>query len=150
MHQHYLDNGGYKLTRDERISMKSFVKLKRSNPVAVAEDIKLHRLVKGMRAQLTNSPREAWNLVLPVKSHSSFEFCCLFLMIATPAMTNDSIIQVFGPIFLENNVIPAWVLEEGEGGIANWLRALGRQNMTARYIVAAARNWSGMRLLWIV
>jgi endonuclease III len=140
----YVDNGGYKLTTEERISVKSFVKIKRSNPVAVAEGIKFHRLVKGMRAQLSNSPRDAWDLVLPAKSHSNFEFCCLFLMIATPAVTDDSIIQVFGPLFLENNVTPAWVLQEGEDGIANRLRALGRQTMTARYIVAAARNWSGM------
>jgi hypothetical protein len=66
-------------------------------------------------------------------------------MIATPGVTNDSIIQVFGPLFLENNVTLAWLLEEGEDGIANWLRALGRQTMTARYIVAAARNWSVWR-----
>jgi endonuclease III len=65
-------------------------------------------------------------------------------MIATPAVTDDSIIQVFGPLFLENNVTPVWDLEEGEDGIANWLRALGRQTMTAWYIVAAARNWGGM------
>jgi hypothetical protein len=134
----FLDNEGYKLTTDERISVKRFVKPKRSNPVVVAEGIKFHRLVKGMRAQLSNSPRDAWDLVLPAKSHSNFEICCLFLMIATPAVTDDSIIQVFGPLFLHNNVTPAWVLREGEDGITNWLRAFGRQTMTARYIVTAA------------
>jgi hypothetical protein len=57
----YLDNGGYKLTTDERISVKSFVKLKWSNPVAsVAEGIKFHQLVKGMHAQRCNSPRDAF------------------------------------------------------------------------------------------
>jgi hypothetical protein len=74
----FLDNGGYKLTTDERISVKRFVKPKRSNPVVVAEGIKFHQLVKGMRAQLSNSPRDAWDLVLPAKSHSNFEICCLF------------------------------------------------------------------------
>jgi endonuclease III len=112
--------------------------------VAAAGGIEFHRLVKGMRAQLSNSPRDAWDLVLPAKSHSNFEFCCLFFMIATPAVTGESTIQVSGPLFLENNVTPDWVLEKGEDGIANRLRALGRQTMTARYIVSAARNWSGM------
>jgi hypothetical protein len=97
--------------------VKSFVKLKGSNPVAVAEGIKFHRLMKGMHAQLSNSPRDAWDLVLPAKSHSDFEFCYLFLMMATPAVTDDSIIQISGPLFLENNVTPAWVLQEGEDGI---------------------------------
>jgi hypothetical protein len=35
----FLDNGGYKLTTDECISVKSIVKPKRSNPVVVAEGI---------------------------------------------------------------------------------------------------------------
>jgi hypothetical protein len=74
----FLDNKGYKLTTDKRISVKRFVKPKRSNPVVVAEGIKFHQLVKGMRAQLSNSPRDAWDLVLPAKSHSNFEICCLF------------------------------------------------------------------------
>jgi hypothetical protein len=93
----FLDSGGYKLTIEERISAKRFGKNKQSNPVAVAEGIKFHRIVKGMRAQFGNSPRDAWGLVLPAKSHLNFEFYCLFLMIATPVVTNDSIIQVFGP-----------------------------------------------------
>jgi hypothetical protein len=105
--------------------VKSFVKPKRSNPVVVAEGIKFHQLVKGMGAQLSSSPRDVWDLVLSAKYHSNFEICCLFLMIATPAVTDDSIIQVFGPFFLHNNVTPAWILKEGEVGIANRLRAFG-------------------------
>ncbi len=53
-------------------------------------------------------------------------------------MTDDSIIQVFGPLFLHNNVTPAWVLKEGEDGITNGLRAFGQQTMTACYIITAA------------
>jgi hypothetical protein len=33
---------------------KTFVKIKRINPVAVAEGIKFHQLMKGMHAQLSN------------------------------------------------------------------------------------------------
>jgi len=140
----FVDNGGYKLTADERSSVKRFVQKKRTNPVAIAEGVKFHRLVKGMRSELINSARDAWDLVLPPKSYPNFDFCCLFLMIATPAVTDDSIILVFGPLFRDNCVTPRWVLEEGELGIANRLRALGRQTMTARYIVSAATNWNGM------
>jgi hypothetical protein len=65
-------------------------------------------------------------------------------MIATPAVTDDSIIQVFGPLFRDNQVTPDWVIAEGESGIAKRLQALGRQSMTARYICSAAENWKGM------
>jgi endonuclease III len=44
----------------------------------------------------------------------------------------------------KNNATPAWVLEEGEDGIANRVRALGRKTMTTWYIVAVARSWGGM------
>jgi endonuclease III len=97
-----------------------------------------------MRSELSTSARDAWDLVLPPKSYPNFDFCCLFLMIATPAVTDDSIILVFGPLFRDYHVTPGWVLEEGESGIADRLRALGRQTMTARYIYSAAKNWTGM------
>jgi endonuclease III len=139
-----LDEGGYPLTTDERISVKRVVKLKHSNPVAVAEGLKLHRLVQAMRSELSSSARDAWDLVLPPRSYPNFEFCCLFLMIATPAVTDDSIILVFGPLFRDHHVTPHWVLNEGESGIAFCLRALGRQTMTAVYVHSAAKNWKGM------
>jgi hypothetical protein len=110
----------------------------------VAEGIKFHQLVKGMHAKLSNSARDAWDLVLPAKSHSNFEFCCLFSMIATPALSDVSIILIFGSTLRENNVTLAGVLEKGKDGISNRLRALDQQTMTARYIVPAPRNWSGM------
>jgi endonuclease III len=59
-------------------------------------------------------------------------------------MTNESIIQVLGHLFLQNNITSAWLLEQGEDGIANCLKALGQQTMAAWYIVAAARNWGRM------
>jgi hypothetical protein len=67
-----------------------------------------------------------------------------FLIITTPAVRDDSIILLFGPLFLDNLVTTTWVLQEGEVGIANRLvKALGRQLMTAHYILSAARNWTG-------
>jgi endonuclease III len=120
------------------------VKTKRSNPVSVAEGLKFHRLIVSMRSELSDSARDAWDLVLPPKSFPNFDFCCLFLMIATPAVTDESIIQVFGPLFRDNHVTPAWVLTEGEAGIATRLNALGRQSMTAKYVVSAAENWTGL------
>ena len=140
----FVDNGGYKLTLEERCTVKQFVKNKQGNPVAIAEGMKFHRLIMSMRSDLPSSPRDAWDLVLPPKSYSNFEFCCLFLMIATPAVTDDSIIQVFGPLFRDNHVTPKWVIDEGESAIASRLRPLGRQSMSARYIVSAATNWKGM------
>jgi endonuclease III len=140
----FLDNGGYKLTLDQRCTVKRFVKSKRDNPVSVAEGLKFHRLILSMRSKLSTSARDAWDLVLPPKSYPNFDFCCLFLMIATPAVTDDSIILVFGPLFRDYHVTPGWVLEEGESGIADRLRALGRQTMTARYIYSAAQNWTGL------
>jgi endonuclease III len=140
----FLDNGGYKLTLDQRCTVKRFVKSKLDNPVSVAEGLKFHRLILSMRSELSTSARDAWDLVLPPKSYPNFDFCCLFLMIATPAVTDDSIILVFGPLFRDYHVTPGWVLEEGESGIADRLRALGRQTMTARYIYSAAKNWTGM------
>jgi endonuclease III len=141
----FLDNGGYKLTSDQRCTVKRFVKSKRDNPVAVAEGLKFHRLILSMRSKLsTSAARDAWDLVLPPKSYPNFDFCCLFLMMATPAVTDDSIILVFGPLFRDYHVTPGWVLEEGESGIADRLRALGRQTMTARYIYSAAKNWTGL------
>ncbi len=127
------------------MAVKRFVKSKRSNPVAVAEGLKFHRLVQGMRTELSNSARDAWDLVLPPKSFDNFNFCCLFLMIATPAVTDDSIILVFGPLFQDNHAVtPGWVLQEGELGIAARLQALRRQLMTARYFYSAAKNWTGL------
>jgi endonuclease III len=126
------------------VAVKRFVKSKRSNPVAVAEGLKFHRLVQSMRSELSSSARDAWDLVLPPRSYPNFEFCCLFLMIATPAVTDDSIILVFGPLFRDHHVTPQWVLDEGEAGAAFRLRALGRQTMTAWYVYSAAKNWTGM------
>jgi hypothetical protein len=140
----FVDEGGHWLTTDERVSVKRFVKLKRSNPVAVAEGLKFHRLVHAMRSELSSSARDAWDLVLPPRSYPNFEFCCLFLMIATPAVTDDSIILFFGLLFRGHHVTPQWVLNEGELGIAFRLRALGRQTMTAGYVHSAAKNWKGM------
>ncbi len=97
----FVDNGGYKLTLDKRGAVKRFVETKRTNPVAVAEGLKFHRLVQGMRTELSNSARDAWDLVLPPNTFENFNFCCLFHMIATPAVTDDSIILVFGPLFRE-------------------------------------------------
>jgi hypothetical protein len=139
-----VDEGGYRLTTDERVSVKRFVKLKRSNPVAVAEGLKFHRLVQAMRSELISSARDAWNLVLSPRSYPNFEFCCLFLKIATPAVTDGSIILVFGPLFRDHHLTPQWVLNAGESGIGFRLRALGRQTMTAPYVYSAAKNWKGM------
>ena len=86
----------------------------RTNPVAIAEGLKFHRLVQGMRSQLNDSARDAWDSVLPPKLFPNFDFCCLFLMIAIPAVTDISIILVFGPLFREHHVSPGWVLQEGE------------------------------------
>jgi hypothetical protein len=102
----FVNEGGYRLTTDERVSVKRFVKSKRSNPVAVAEGLKFHRLVQAMQSKLSSSVRDAWDLVLPPRSYPNFEFCCLFLMIATPAVTDDSIILVFGPLFRDHHVTP--------------------------------------------
>jgi hypothetical protein len=102
----FVDEGGYWLTTEERVAVKRFVKSKRSNPVAVAEGLKFHRLVQSMRSELSSSARDAWDLVLPPRSYPNFEFCCLFLMIATPAVTDDSIILVFGPLFRDHHVTP--------------------------------------------
>ncbi len=105
-----MDNGGYNLTAEEKCSVKRFVKAKPTNPVAVAEGLKFHRLVQGTRSKLSNSARDAWDHVLPPNSFPNFEFCCMFLMIATPAVTDESIILVFGPLFREHHVTPGWVL----------------------------------------
>jgi hypothetical protein len=136
----FVDEGGYRLTTDERVSVKRFVKLKRSNPEAVAEGLKFHQLVQAMRSELSSSARDAWDLVLPPRSYPNFEFCCLFLTIATPAVTDGSIILVFGPLFRDHHVTPQWVLNEGKLGIAFRLQALWRQTMTARYVHSAAKN----------
>jgi endonuclease III len=141
----FVDEGGYRLTTDERVSVKRFVKLKRSNPVTVAEGLKFHRLVQAMQFELSSSARDAWDLLLlPPRSYPNFEFCCLFLMIATPAVTDDSVILVFGPLFRDHHITPQWVLNEGESGIAFRLQALGRQTMTARYVHSAPKYWKGM------
>jgi endonuclease III len=65
-------------------------------------------------------------------------------MVATPNTPDEKIIEVFEPIMKNNLVTPQWVLEQGVDGIANALRVLGRQNMTAKYIVAIADNWKGL------
>jgi hypothetical protein len=114
----FVDEGGYRLTTEERVAVKRFVKSKCSNPIAVAEGLKFHRLVQSMRSELSSSARDAWDLVLPPRSYPNFEFCCLSLMIATPAVTDDSIILVFGPLFRDHHVTPQWVLDEGEAGVA--------------------------------
>jgi hypothetical protein len=97
-----------------------------------------------MQSELSSSARDAWDLVLPPMYYPNFEFCCLFLMIATPAVTDYSIILVLAPLVRDHHVTPQWVLDEGESGAAFCLQALGRQTMTARYVHSAAKNWKGM------
>jgi endonuclease III len=141
----FVDSGGYSLTCEEKERVKVFVKEKHRNTAFVSEAVKFHLLVYNMRKSLhVNSARDAWTEVLPPKSAVNFEFCCLFLMVATPNTPDDKIIEVFGPLFANNFVTDEWVLQKGIEGISDVLTVLGRQHMTAKYIVSIAEQWKGV------
>jgi endonuclease III len=141
----FLDRGGYSVTVDVMVRVCSFVRVKQRNAAFVSEAVKFQMLVRDMRKEiLFESARDAWTQVLPPKSSDNFNFCCLFLMIATPNTPDGKIIEVFGPLFQNNYVTAKWVLEVGEEGIAKFLRVLGRQNMTAKYIINISENWIGL------
>jgi endonuclease III len=141
----FIEGGGYSLTVDEKERVRNFVRAKQRNTVFVSEAVKFHMLVRDMRKEiLVESARDAWTLVLPHKSSDNFNFCCLFLMIATPNTPDEKIIEVFGPLFEKNYVTAQWVLEMGVEGIAKSLRVLGRQNMTAKYIFTISEKWMGL------
>ncbi len=141
----FLEGGGYSVTGEEKERVKMFVKDKHRNTAFVSEAVKFHLLVREMRKNLqVDSARDSWTKVLPPKSADNFDFCCLFLMVATPNTPDEKIIEVFDPIMKQNYVTPEWVLEKGVEGIADALRVLGRQNMTAKYIVGIAEKWTGL------
>jgi endonuclease III len=107
--------------------------------------VKFHKLVHEMRQGIiVESARDAWTYVLPHKASDNFNFCCLFLMIATPNTPDEKIIEVFRPLFKNNYVTAEWVLQMGVEGISKSLRVLGRQHMTAKYIVNISENWEGL------
>jgi len=139
----FVDNGGYLLTCEEK--ERVIVKDKHRNTAFVLEAVKFHLLVSNMRKSLpVESARDAWTDVLPPKSSTNFDFCCLFLMVATPNTPDEKIIEVFGPLFANNYVTEDWVIEKGILGISEALTALGRQHMTAKYIVTIAEQWKGV------
>ena len=141
----FLEGGGYGVTGEEKERVKMFVKEKHRNTAFVSEAVKFHFLVREMRKNLAvDSARDAWTKVLPPKSADNFDFCCLFLMVAAPNTPDEKIIEVFDPLMKQNHVTPEWVLEQGVQGIADALRVLRRQHMTAKYIVAIAENWRGL------
>ncbi len=141
----FVDNGGYLLTCEEKERVKIFVKDKHRNTAFVLEAVKFHLLVSNMRKSLPfESARDAWTDVLPPKSSTNFDFCCLFLMVATPNTPDEKIIEVFGPLFANHYVTEDWVIDKGVSGISEALTALGRQHMTAKYIVTIAEQWKGV------
>jgi endonuclease III len=84
------------------------------------------------------SARDKWVEALPSPESSNFEICVLFLMVCTPLVPDTKIVELFGPIFQENDVDIDWILEKGKVAIAEILRPLGRQNDSAKYVVEVA------------
>jgi hypothetical protein len=103
----FLDGGGYAVTGEEKDRVKMFVKEKHRNTAFVSEAVKFHVLVREMRKNLdVDSARDCWTKVLPLKSSDNFNFCCLFLMVATPNTPDEKMIEVFSPIMKDNYVTP--------------------------------------------
>jgi endonuclease III len=138
----FVDAGGYDITKNQAQIVKAWVKS--LDPVWISEQVKFHKAIFGMRSELDPTARDGWADVLPKPHSMNFDFCCLILMVATPAVPDTKILAVFGKLFKENYVDPKWVLEQGEGNIRAILAPLGRQNDSARYITAIAGVWHSM------
>jgi endonuclease III len=137
-----VDAGGYDITKNQAQIVKACVKS--LDPVWISEQVKFHKAIFGMRSELDPTARDGWAEILPKRHSMNFDFCCLILMVATPAVPDSKILAVVGKLFKENYVDPKWVLEQGEGNIQAILAPLGRQNDSARYITDIAGVWHSM------
>jgi endonuclease III len=138
----FVDAGGYKITRSQALMVKAWVKS--LDPVWIAEQVKFHRAIDGMRSELEPSARDGWAHVLPPSNAMNFDFACLILMVATPAVPDSKILDVFGKLFKEHYVDPKWILEQGESKLQAIFAPLGRQQNTTKYIIGIAHAWQGM------
>jgi hypothetical protein len=131
--------------------VKVFVKDKHRNTAFLSEAVKLNLLVLNMRVSIhVNLARYVWMEAVPPKLAINFKFCW-FLMVATPNTPNDKIIELFGPLFANNFVTNKWVLDKEIQGISDALTVLGRQYITAKYIVSIAEQWKGVpRNYWLL
>jgi endonuclease III len=97
-----------------------------------------------MRSQLEPSSRDGWADVLPPRHAMNFDFACLILMVATPAVPDLKILGVFGKLFSDNYVDPKWILDQGETKLQAIFAPLGRQKETTKYVIGIAHLWQGM------
>jgi hypothetical protein len=66
------------------------------------EQVHLHNNVMKMIDDLhLLSYRQIWDQVLPETFARNFGFCTFFLLVCTPAVLNQMIVQVFGSLFRE-------------------------------------------------
>jgi endonuclease III len=133
------EGGGYSLSIPQWKGVRDWVSTKRNDADFVADNVAFHRLVVSMKQELNlESARDKWVEALPSPESSNFEICVLFLMVCTPLVPDTKIVELFGPIFQENDVDIDWILEKGKVAIAEILRPLGRQNDSAKYVVEVA------------
>ena len=133
------DSGNYSLSSDDWSHVRGWTTIINKNKDFAAEAITFHQLVVKMKCDLgLQSARDCWSDVLPEANESNYPLCVLVLMLCTPMVPDTKIIDVFRPFFKENKVDEDWIIQEGETGIAQRLRSLGRQNDSAKYVVQAA------------
>ena len=124
-----------------------WVKKMREDRVRMAEHIAFHHLIAEMKSDLgIKSSRDHWGDVLPNKYEANYFWTTLMLMIATPAVPDSKIIEVFGPLFKQNYVTEQWTINMGKQKLQSILKPLGRQNMSADYILEAAQTIQQLRL----
>jgi endonuclease III len=138
----FVDAGGYEITRSQALMVKAWVKS--LDPVWIAEQVKFHRAIHAMRSELEPSARDGWADVLPPRHAMNFDFACLILMVATPAVPDSKILDVFGKLFSNHYVDPEWILAQGESKLQAIFAPLGRQKETTKYVIGIAHAWQGM------
>jgi endonuclease III len=138
----FVDAGGYDITRSQALTVKAWVKS--LDPVWISEQVKFHKAIFSMRLELEPSSRDGWADVLPKRHSMNFDFCCLILMVATPAVPDSKILPVFGKLFRDNYVDPKWILDQGESKLQAIFAPLGRQKETTKYVIGIAHAWQGM------
>lgn len=140
----FVDANGYDISKEQAKTVKAWVKVQSLDKVWITEQIKFFKQICRMRSSLDRTPRDIWTRVLPLQNAPNYDFCCLILMVATPLVTDTQIIEVFGPLFLDNYVDSKWILEQGESKLEKMFAPLGRQKDTAKYVCGIARNWKFM------
>ena len=140
------DNRGYGISGTLWNEVVGWVGERQNEKVWMAEQVAFHRLIVDMKTELgIKSARDFFTDALPKKYEANYYWATLMLMIATPAVPDTKIIEVFQALFKNDYVTEEWTINQGKQKLQAILKPLGRQNMSAEYILEAAKTVSNLK-----